>query len=261
MAWVNTAASLSLRDELDRSFPNRDKASDGTIGDAAHNASPSGHAPDETGNPEATDADSINEVHARDVDTDLRQAGWNMERVVKLIVARCKSGQERRVWYIIYNRRIWSARDGFTQRAYGGGDPHDTHMHISFKSGSGAGTGNPENITSSWGIYDAVHPKEWDEMATEAQLKNVFKEVLQSERQPYVLDRIKDRGWSDLSVNGKLDYMLASLVAAGLVDADGDGLPKEDASLQSRLQRLETGVEEILAALKPPAPAAKPAAK
>lgn len=260
MAWVKISASDSLFAELNRAFPNRDKASDGTIGNNEHSREPSDHNPDETGRVESeSDSDNINEVHAADVDTDLRQAGWNMEKVVRVILARCRSGQEKRVRYIIYNRRIWQRATGWVTTTYGGGDPHDTHMHMSFRYGSGSGTSNPENITSSWGIYDAVHPKEWDEMATEAQIKNIFKEVLQSEKQPYVLARIKDRGWSDLSVNGKLDYMLAAVVAAGLVDADGDGLPNEDASLQGRLQRLESGVADILAALQS-APA-KPAAK
>lgn len=254
MAWEKIPASNSLFAELDRAFPNREKASDGTIGDGEHSTSPSDHNPDETGRVESeSDSDNINEVHAADVDTDLRQAGWSMEKVVRVILARCRSGQEKRVRYIIYNRRIWQRATGWVTTTYGGGDPHDTHMHMSFRYGSGSGTGNPENITSSWGIYDAVHPKEWDEVATEAQLEAVIKRVLQTGKQPYVLSVIKDRGWSDLSVNGKLDYILSNLVAAGLIDADHDGLPAEAASVQARLAR----IEEMLLALTDPAAAAK----
>lgn len=113
---------VTLRSEFNALSPGRDKASDGWIGDAAHSATQSDHNPDSKG-----------AVHAIDVDDDLRLPGVSMERVVQFLLRRCRSGQERRLRYIIYNRRIWSASSGWAQKAYTGANPHDKHAHFSGK--------------------------------------------------------------------------------------------------------------------------------
>lgn len=176
MAWINTPASISLDREFDLAFPNRDTASDGTIGDGEHSQSVSDHNPDESGNTGGKeDADGLNEVHARDIGITLRRSGWTMERCVQLILARCRRGVEKRLDYIIFDSRIWARSSGWVQRAYAGRNPHDHHAHFSFRYGSGGGTSNPENITSGWGILAAIEadkPKEWDVVATEAQVQN-----------------------------------------------------------------------------------------
>lgn len=156
MAWVKIPAIPGLFAEFDQAFPNRDHGSDGTIGDGEHSQSPSDHNPDETGIVEGeSDSDSVNEVHAADVDADTGVIG-GMERAVQAVLARCRSGTERRLRYIIFDRRIWSDDDGWRERYYSGGDPHTGHAHFSFHYGAGAGTGNPENITSPWGILAAI---------------------------------------------------------------------------------------------------------
>src|SRR5207342_1098956 len=107
------------------------------------------------------DADSINEVHGRDVDkSGPWPSGWSMERFVQIILARCRSGVEKRLDYIIYNRRIWSRSNGWVEREYTGSNPHDHHAHFSFRYGSGSGTSNPENITAPWGMLAAVQAGE-----------------------------------------------------------------------------------------------------
>lgn len=186
MAWINVPASISLDREFDTAFPDRDTASDGTIGDGEHSQSVSDHNPDETGNTGGKeDPDGLNEVHARDIGITLRRSGWSMERVVQLILARCRSGAEKRLDYIIFNRRIWARSSDWAQRAYTGRNPHDHHAHFSFRYGSGSGQSNPENITSPWGILAAIEadqPKEWDEMATKAEVQEAaeagFRQVL-----------------------------------------------------------------------------------
>lgn len=161
-AWVNTPASLSLDAELDKAFPQRDKSSDGTIGNQAHAAERSDHNPDETGKTPYEDADNINEVHARDLDDDLRKAGWSMQRVVDIIVGRHRMGKDDRLQNVIYNRHIWSRSWGWTRRDYNGASPHTEHAHFSFRYGSGSGTNNPENDTSPWGILAAIAKEEGD---------------------------------------------------------------------------------------------------
>ena len=117
--------------EFDRIAPGRDKTSDGSIGDTAHQHEVSDHNPDESGSVPVRDADRVNEVHAIDVDDDLRVAGLSMETVVQFLLGRCRAGTEKRLRYIIYNRRIWEASNGWKQRAYTGVSPHTEHAHFS----------------------------------------------------------------------------------------------------------------------------------
>jgi hypothetical protein len=129
--WILVACLKELFAEFDRIAPHRDHASDGSIGDTAHQHEVSDHNPDETGSVPIHDADHVNEVHAIDVDDDLREPGLSMEKVVQFLLGRCRSGAERRLRYIIYNRRIWEASNGWRQRAYTGASPHTEHAHFS----------------------------------------------------------------------------------------------------------------------------------
>jgi hypothetical protein len=57
MAWRLNTALTNFRAAVDRAYPNRDRTSDGTIGDAAHQASVSDHNPDPDGTVDAWDMD------------------------------------------------------------------------------------------------------------------------------------------------------------------------------------------------------------
>jgi hypothetical protein len=168
-AWVNIKASESLLTELDITFPNRDRRSDGTIGDTAHaGGGTSDHLPDEQyAALDHKDSDSLSEVHARDIDSDLGRPGWTLARVFEVIRKRCELGQEKRVQNMIVDGKITSATWGWSWRSYGGRDPHDTHGHISFKYGAGSGPANPENITGPWGILDAVQREQAEQQQAE----------------------------------------------------------------------------------------------
>lgn len=158
--WVNIPASNSLKNEFNEGFPARSTASDGTIGDPAHAETSSNHNPDETGRTPREDSDTINEVHARDVDKDLNKSGWTMSRAVGIILERCRSGAEKRLYEIIWDRHIYTETYDWRERDYDGPNPHTEHAHFSFKYGSGSGTSNPENITSPWGILAAIEAEE-----------------------------------------------------------------------------------------------------
>ena len=165
-AWINIPASTSLLAEIDEvGMPTRLKAQDGTIGDTAHAAGgTSDHLPDEDFPALAgKDSDKINEVHARDVDSrGPWRPGWSMERIVQLIVARCRAGQEKRIRYLIYRGRIWVWRNGqFVQQIYTGSDQHNEHAHFSFEYGSGSGRGNVENQAGPWGISAAFRMEDF----------------------------------------------------------------------------------------------------
>lgn len=152
-SWVLVPALKALRAEFDQLAPSRDKASDGAIGDTAHAAKgTSDHLPDDTTPAlKAKDADRTPEVHAIDVDKDLRKSGWTMMRCVQLIVTRARTGLDDRLAYVIFDRIIWTASSGWTARAYNGANPHDKHAHFSAKYGS-----KQEADTRPWGLLEAA---------------------------------------------------------------------------------------------------------
>lgn len=133
-SWTLIPAARALFAQIDDLAPNRDHASDGAVADAAHYAGgTSDHIPDEESDAlRGKDADSVNEVHAIDVDTDLRESDLTMEKIVQHVLGRCRSGAEKRLRYIIYYHRIWSASSGWVQEVYDGASPHEEHAHFSF---------------------------------------------------------------------------------------------------------------------------------
>lgn len=130
-AFVVVPCLLEGRAQLDARFPQRDKSSEGTIGDAAHQKEASSHNPDETGTPEFSDHDGKNEVRAWDADKDLRDPhGVTAEELVQMVVTKARAGGFSWIRYIIYNKRIWHRKDNFTTRTYTGSNPHTDHVHF-----------------------------------------------------------------------------------------------------------------------------------
>src|SRR3954471_25026476 len=89
-SWVLIPSLVTLRKEFDTIAPDRDKSSDGSIGDTAHQENTSDHNADEVGKVPIHDADSKNEVHAIDVDKDLKLDGVTMEDCVQHILKYCR---------------------------------------------------------------------------------------------------------------------------------------------------------------------------
>lgn len=148
-SWVLVPCLGQLRTELNRLAPNRDKSSDGTIGDAAHQDRVSDHNDDEVGKVPIRDADSKHEVHAYDADKDLREPNLSMEMVVQHILTRCRTGKEKRLRYIIYNRRIWEASNKWKERKYTDSNAHTEHAHFSSSYETAL-----EASTASWYLED-----------------------------------------------------------------------------------------------------------
>lgn len=133
MAWELVPNLLELREQLNRIAPNRDKASDGTIGDYTHSQSKSSHNPDDTGRDNAewdSDPDGREEVRAIDLDIDFRVPGLTGQLFVDHLVKYAKNGTFWWLRYVIYNRRIWSKNSGWEPREYNGSNPHDKHVHV-----------------------------------------------------------------------------------------------------------------------------------
>ena len=116
-------AGTTLREQVDKRWPRRDKASDGWVADDNH-TSASDHFPDpDTG-----------VVRAIDLDRDLSKTdGKAMERMVGQLRRYCRDRQDAdRVSYIIFDGLIASNTYGWVWRPYSGENPHDKHCHISF---------------------------------------------------------------------------------------------------------------------------------
>jgi hypothetical protein len=116
-------AGQQLREQFDDTYPDRDRRSDGWIGDLRHSARPSDHNPDQ----------SNGIVRAIDVDRDVHKSSKPdlMPDIADQLRLAAKKG-EKRISYIIFNGRIASSRMGWRWRAYKGSNPHDHHCHISF---------------------------------------------------------------------------------------------------------------------------------
>ena len=114
-------AGQQLREQIDDSFPDRDRKSDGWIGDARHQrAGTSDHLPDK-----------INGyVRAIDVDKDLDSRASTGAYLADQI--RICAKKDKRIAYVIYSGRIASLKSLWRWRAYNGVNRHDHHIHISF---------------------------------------------------------------------------------------------------------------------------------
>ena len=123
-------AGQQLREQFDDCYPDRDRTSDGWIGDTRHQARPSDHNPDEQGI-----------VRAIDIDRDLSgKAKPDLMPDLADQIRLCAKS-DKRIAYIIFSGKIASPRMGWRWRKYRGINPHDHHCHISFtKQGDSDGS-------------------------------------------------------------------------------------------------------------------------
>jgi hypothetical protein len=206
VAWELVPALVKLRENANRIAPNRDKASDGSIGDLAHcpkdDPTPSSkHCPNSKG-----------EVLALDLDVDFKQTGVTMTKFIDAILD--SPADKAKLKNIIYNRRIASRSWGWTWRDYDGANAHDKHAHFEAYDSTAA-----KNSTSNW----AVLSLEAFVMATKAEVVDAVKGVVQAEIKaalnealfevmPYQAagprTRLKAAGWGDVSTRTLLEYLL-----------------------------------------------------
>lgn len=135
MAWRLAKSLDKLRTQVNKEWPNRNKASDGTIGDTAHSSRVSQHNPNSAG-----------VVTAMDITHDPKNGADMNKLKTKLI-------KDNRTWYIIFNRKIWQKNTGW--QTYSGTNPHDKHLHISVKQ-TALQYDNPKDWTISGTIEDMI---------------------------------------------------------------------------------------------------------
>ncbi|HMT09058.1 MAG TPA: peptidoglycan-binding domain-containing protein [Pyrinomonadaceae bacterium] len=115
MSWRLANSLVQLRKQINEAFPERDKSSDGSIGDRAHQGRPSDHNPNAAG-----------VVTAIDVDRDFNDGHDGRELVSALIAAR-----DPRIKYVIFERQISVTGDITKWKPYHGKNAHNHHVHIS----------------------------------------------------------------------------------------------------------------------------------
>lgn len=133
--WRPARCITTLRDEIDRLAPGRDKSSDGVRASPQHTARnpTSDHEPDERGVVHAID---ITHDPASGVDT-------------YALAERLRQARDARIKYVISNRRIFAGAAGpspWVWRPYKGASAHDKHLHLSVVSGPAADDPGP------WGV-------------------------------------------------------------------------------------------------------------
>lgn len=119
-AWRLNDALTRWRAAVDVRYPDRDKATDGTIGDPAHAARDSDHNPD----PDGT-------VDAWDMDVDLNGAGKPYAADVEMLKRVFQAHPASRYW--IHDDEIAHRNSGWVRRPYDPDNPdrnkHRKHVH------------------------------------------------------------------------------------------------------------------------------------
>jgi hypothetical protein len=113
-------ALIQLREQADDAYPDRKRDSDGTIGDARHQTRKSDHNPD---------PDS-GYIRAIDLDADFDKSSSTAAYIADQLRTLAKS--DKRIAYVIFNKKIASARSLWRWRKYTGVNPHIKHIHVSF---------------------------------------------------------------------------------------------------------------------------------
>jgi hypothetical protein len=121
------AGGVTLRNQINKRWPKRDKRSDGWIGDKAHAGRQSDHNPDARGL-----------VHALDIDADLDPKDPGAaQRLANQIVAYAASGipGANRIKYVVFNDQIASGTYANSMWKWrGSGYGHLRHIHVSFST-------------------------------------------------------------------------------------------------------------------------------
>jgi len=126
------AAGVTLRNQINKEWPKRDKSSDGWIGDAAHQAK-SGWGTNGRGSYHNQDPNGV--VHAIDVDENFGpnpKSGKAAREFAEQLATYCREGKDGgRIAHIVYEDQVASGTAG-NWHFRGSGYSHFQHIHISF---------------------------------------------------------------------------------------------------------------------------------
>ena len=146
--WFLAPSLVALRTEANTRWPDRDKSSDGSVGDTSHAARPSDHNPDRSKEAKARGVEGI--VRAYDLDEDLDGTTTDNGAELRWWVDHLVATRDPRIAYLIYEGQIWRsyAKPGipaWTPAPYTGVNDHLHHVHASILHTAAA-----ENDTRPW---------------------------------------------------------------------------------------------------------------
>lgn len=173
MACKCAPALNVLKEQLDKRWPARDRASDGCCGDAAHSTRKSDHNPDGAGF-----------AHARDIDRDLGD-GTSPHTLAEVLL------NDHRAKYVIFDGHI-----GFLQHrglpvaqwpVYTGPNAHRHHIHVSIQP-------TATHDTNWWALPGTPVDEEDDLTKEQAdQLQQVRDSVARQEQQQGRIEQLLER--------------------------------------------------------------------
>lgn len=181
MTWRVAKSLDKLLEQINEIAPNRSKVSDGSIGDASHQASATSDH-----NPHC----GPGVVTARDF-TDDPQQGADMDAIANAL----RESKDERLKYVIWAGRMFSSYPAsgyaaFQWRPYSGVNPHIKHMHVSVQCNAS------KDSVKDWQIG------EWTDMATEAELRKIVKEEVREAVKQLAVGKSQE-GWNSDKVNLK----------------------------------------------------------
>lgn len=171
--WRVARCLETLLEQLNEMAPKRSKVSDGAIGDADHQNRASDH------NPHCAAPDDPT-VTARDFTHD-PDNGADMN----VITERLRKSQDKRIKYVIWNKRMFSSyptstHPAWTWRPYSGPNLHTVHAHVSVQCNAS------KDSTEPW----KIEPKE-----PRKYVVTVSKTITTAKEANEVLERMRARGW------------------------------------------------------------------
>jgi hypothetical protein len=140
MTWRAMSSLLVLRDQANAIAVGRSTASDGLVGDTAHQAEESDH------NPHNVPGVGPEMVTALDLTHDPAH-GFDSYLFAEVL----RTHRDRRIKYVISNHRIFSSyatstRAAWTWGTYTGTDPHTNHVHVSVLDAAVSDTSTPWDL-------------------------------------------------------------------------------------------------------------------
>lgn len=184
MAWYLNRALSNFRAAVNTTYPRRDKTSDGTIGDAAHQATNSDHNQDPDGS-----------VDAWDMDVELNGTGQPYAADVEHLKGVFERHESSRYW--IHNGQIATRSNGWRREQYTGTNPHTKHVHWNSRESHEDSQQpwevetmpTPEEIASAVWAHQHNHPTRAGERQTKGTVIQ-FMDAVHDDKQARLIERL-----------------------------------------------------------------------